>query len=136
MEVSILIAGIALVVSVVSPVLTAISNNRFHLKLMRKEFYHKHRAEVIEGYLSSAGQIIYSASSENLAAFGKFSHEIYLYADASMWDDIKELNEILSPLSQNVYSNKPIDIIYIPRALMLLEKITKAFAAAGVRKDF
>lgn len=133
MEVSIVISGIALAVSVLSPFFTAMLNNRFRLKIMRKQFYHKHRAEVIEGYLSSAGQIIYSGSPESLSAFGKFSHEIFLYADPKMWSDIEKLNTILSPPYQDIHANKPLSVVYVPQALQLLRKITKAFAASGVR---
>ena len=68
-------------------------------KAQNRVFYSQHRAEVIEAFIRSAGQVIKSHTRENYAQFGACSGEIYLYLDEKLWwlvdfirDNIQEEN--------------------------------------------
>lgn len=74
-----ILSGIALVASVLSPVLSTIFTNRHQRKLYDRQFYLEHRAKVIEEYLAATGAVIRDSGDANLADYGKCSGEIYLY---------------------------------------------------------
>lgn len=96
MDLSLLISIVALVLSVLSPVISSIISGLFHYnekKLELKseserrnhEFYEQHRAEVIERYINAAGKASKSFSDGNLQEFGASMGEIYMYVDQSLW---------------------------------------------------
>lgn len=96
MDWSTIIALVALVISVVSPFLTTVLSNRFKQRIRNQDFYDRHRAEVIESFIKSAGAFIKSSSSrETWAEFGANMGEIYLYTDESLWPSLDKLNELL-----------------------------------------
>ena len=119
---SIVIAAIALVVSVLSPIFTAILNNRYQLKLKRIEFNLQHRAEVIEGYIRTAGKATKSPTYENISDFGKYANEIYLYLDDSFWPYLDTINNSL------IFDN----FIY-ETAYQNLQILTKKLSNSSVR---
>jgi hypothetical protein len=91
---SIVISGIALVVSVLSPLLSTIASNRHQRKMNRMEFFDKHRAEVIEGYLKYAS--IASAMRIGIPnEYFSYYSEIFLYAPEPLIDDIKKIDVLV-----------------------------------------
>ena len=96
---SLIIAIAALLFSVASPVISEWLRGRFSLKqkeldakinreTQNRIFYSQHRAEVIESFIRSAGQVIKSHTRENYAQFGACSGEIYLYLDKKLWGTV------------------------------------------------
>ena len=90
---SLIIAIAALLFSVASPVISEWLRGRFSLKqkeldakinreTQNRIFYSQHRAEVIESFIRSAGQVIKSHTRENC------SGEIYLYLDKKLWGTV------------------------------------------------
>lgn len=95
LEPSIVISAIALVVSVISPVLTTLVNNYQRNKEFEQEFFTKHRAEVIERYINSVGSFARTGDLTFLAEYGKSYGEIFLYVDKSLWPKLDNINELL-----------------------------------------
>lgn len=105
--VALVISISALLFSVLSPIVTAIINGHYSIKekdlAMRSnsakennDFYIKHRAKVIEAYLSAAGRVIYYDDKKASTNFGKCAAEIYLYIDESEWHYIDSINQGIS----------------------------------------
>lgn len=105
--VALIISISALLFSVLSPIVTAIINGHYSIKekdlAMRSnsakennDFYIKHRAKVIEAYLSAAGRVIYYDDKKASTNFGKCAAEIYLYIDESEWHYIDSINQGIS----------------------------------------
>lgn len=105
--VALIISISALLFSVLSPIVTAIINGHYSIKekdlAMRSnsakennDFYIKHRAKVIEAYLSAAGRVIYYDDKNASTNFGKCAAEIYLYIDESEWHYIDSINQGIS----------------------------------------
>ena len=96
---SLLISIIALAVSVLCPVITAWVNNYYQMKFRDKDFFDKHRAEIIEGFLRTAGACTCSETKSNreecLIEYGKYYAEIHFYAPESLWKDLYELHIML-----------------------------------------
>ena len=95
MDASALAAWIALIVAIISPILTAIINNRHQTKMKKIEMSIASKLKIIEDYLSSAGQIIYhngEASTESCSiAIGR----IYSASPRSLWEKISVLDEMI-----------------------------------------
>lgn len=93
LDLSLVIAIAALVLSALSPLVSALISGLFRIKEKRlelaakqeeqqRDFYYRHRAEVIERYTSSAGRAILSGQYYD---FGNSMGEIYFYVDESLW---------------------------------------------------
>lgn len=99
---TLIVAFLALIFSIISPILTAWITGRYKIKklkisvqekitLQNIEYYEKHKTEVIENFLKSAGQCILNKDNNNLKEFGASIPEIYLYVDESYWKEIDNL---------------------------------------------
>lgn len=62
-SVSLLISFIALAVSIITPGLNTILQNRHELKMYKLRTVEQHRQEVVEAYIRSAGTVIIHATS-------------------------------------------------------------------------
>ncbi len=93
---SLVISIAALILSVLSPVISSIIGGIFHLKEKKMEldaeskrwnheFYEQHRAEVIERYINAVGKAAQIPKADNLLEFGESMGEIYIYVDQSLW---------------------------------------------------
>ena len=86
------IATIALLSAISSPIITAYFNNRYLLKKHDLDFYYSHRSQVIESYLRAVGKYIYSPSHESFAELGVSLSEIFMYTPRDLWPDIEKMN--------------------------------------------
>ena len=90
---SAIISGIALVAAVLSPVITAIVNNTHQSKIDRQRYFDEHRAQVIENYIRSVGELCEDVDREQFRrSYGKNSKEIYLYLPESLWGKIDQID--------------------------------------------
>ena len=105
--VALVISISALLFSILSPIVTAIINGHYSIKEKNltmlsnsakenNDFYIKHRAKVIEAYLSAAGKVVYFNDKKASSNFGKCATEIYLYIDESEWHYIDSINQGIS----------------------------------------
>lgn len=105
-DLSLVIAVAALVLSALSPLITSLIGGIFRLKEksldinerqndQEIEFYYRHRAEVIEQYIKAAGQVIERGSGQNEEKFGATMGEVYLYVDESLWPLLDSITDYI-----------------------------------------
>lgn len=87
---------IALIISVASPIITTLLNNKHQLKLHNAEFYSLHRAEVIEHYLQTIGLLLKNRTPENLEAYNKCFGEIFFYIPEKHWKLIEIIDHSIN----------------------------------------
>lgn len=69
-------AWIALIVAIISPVITTVLNNRFQLKLKDRELMVRRKLDVIEGYLKAVSDASYATGVPTISRSikGSFSY--------------------------------------------------------------
>ena len=130
LNLSLFISVAALVLSVLSPLISALVNVIFRIKEknidiaakqkeQEREFYYQHRAEVIERYISSAGKAIQTDRDQDfVTAMG----EVYIYVDKSLWPLIDNIAQYV--YSDNAFAAKD-DFIELCKALSAEDIRTK-----------
>ena len=93
---SLVIAIAALLVSVLSPTLTAIVNNSHARKMHELEFYQSHRVSAIESFIRSAGRCCGDGAMENFGEHGAHFGEIYMYIPETLWPMVDDINAALA----------------------------------------
>lgn len=93
------ISAILGVSAVISPIATAIINNRYLLKLKKLEYEHQDEKEsffykrgVYEDYLRCAGKCVALATKENLQEYGKIYSLALIYFPENLVKDLEALN--------------------------------------------
>ena len=100
---SIIISGIALVVSVTSPLITSIINNHHQDKVWNREHFSLYRIQAIESYVRSTGIVLKKATSETITAYGDSFGLIFFYAPESTWEKIIQIDRAI--VSRNITSD-------------------------------
>lgn len=95
MDASALAAWIALIVAIISPILTAIINNHHQTKMKKIEMSIASKLKIIEDYLSSAGQIIYHNGEASTESYSIAIGRIYSASPRSLWEKISVLDEMI-----------------------------------------
>ncbi|MEE0211081.1 MAG: hypothetical protein UEP78_03370 [Negativibacillus sp.] len=95
MDASALAAWIALIVAIISPILTAIINNHHQTKMKKIEMSIASKLKIIEDYLSSAGQIIYHNGESDTESYSISIGRIYSASPRSLWEKISILDEMI-----------------------------------------
>lgn len=94
---SVVISGIALVVSVLSPVLTTILTNWHQDKMWARNNYFIHKSDVIEQYVKSTGIALKQQTVDTLETYGSSYGAVFFYAPTEAWPLIEQIdNAILS----------------------------------------
>lgn len=94
-----IVGGAALLLAIASPVITTIANNCYNATVWKLEYYEKHRAEVIETYLKSIGEYIYSPREEAKIKYAQSLGEIFMYVQQEeMRKAIEAVNSALVTL--------------------------------------
>lgn len=105
-DLSLVIAVAALVLSALSPLITSWIGGIFRLKEksldinerqndQEIEFYYRHRAEVIEQYIKATGRVIELDTLNNEEIFGSTMGEVYLYVDESLWPLLDSITDYI-----------------------------------------
>ena len=95
MDASALAAWIALIVAIISPILTAIINNHHQTKMKKIETSIASKLKIIEDYLSSAGQIIYHNGEASTESYSIAIGRIYSASPRFLWEKISLLDEMI-----------------------------------------
>ena len=95
MDASALAAWIALIVAIISPILTAIINNHHQTKMKKIETSIASKRKIIEDYLSSAGQIIYHNGEASTESYSIAIGRIYSASPRFLWEKISLLDEMI-----------------------------------------
>ena len=104
----IIVMGISLLISILTPILTSIINVVHETRMYKRRFYIEHKAEVIEKYISSTGKRILSADSDYAPEYGQHYGEALIYVNKETADKMLELHSILNPYSYD--GKKAVDI--------------------------
>lgn len=89
------LSGIALIISVASPIVTTIVNIWYQNKTRREDYLLHHRANVIEGYLQATGAVIHNYTTENVLLYGQHLGEIYMYISKDHWPTIQKIDSLI-----------------------------------------
>lgn len=95
MDITVIVAMIAAISAIVAPVVTALINNRYQLKLRRIEMYEQKRIEVINEYASAVNSYLNHISTCSGTNFAKYKQTIFLYAPHSAWSIIEKMNNYI-----------------------------------------
>ena len=92
---SCIVSVCALVASIFSPVFVTFLNNRFQSKKEERDFYQRHRCEVIERYLQCTARFMYDKSINSSASseYGSSLAEIYMYVPSDLWTHIDKMSQ-------------------------------------------
>ena len=91
-----IMACITTVSAIAAPIITALINNRFQLKLKQLEIYEKKRIEVINRYVSSVSSYVTKPSSSSEDDLFVIMNSVFLYAPPKVWKDISNLNSLIN----------------------------------------
>lgn len=101
-DLTISISVIVALCAIISPILTAIINNRYQLKLKRIELsqqeyqdtilYHRN---VYENYLKYAGRCIYFSDADAMKEYGEYYYSALMYASSDIQTDMIKANELM-----------------------------------------
>lgn len=101
-DLTISISVIVALCAILSPILTAIINNRYQIKIKRMELsqqeyrdsvlYHRN---VYENYLKHAGRCIYFADQEALKDYGEYYYSALMYAPHDLQSDMIKANWLM-----------------------------------------
>lgn len=87
--------GIALIVAIISPILTAIINNHHQTKMKKIEMSIASKLKIIEDYLSSAVQIIYHNGEASTESYSIAIGRIYSASPRFLLEKISLLDEMI-----------------------------------------
>lgn len=131
-DLTLIVAIAALVLSIISPFVSAWINGYYRIKekeldasaenkRYHRQFYETHRAEVIERYISAASSRIASDNIESEANYLSAMSEVYLYLDKSLWKFVHDVNSGIDTNDDSL-------------AISSLLSLCKNLARNGVRK--
>lgn len=96
------IPAIVTLCAILSPMLTAIINNRYQIKLKRMELsQQEHRnstlyyRSIYENYLKYAGRCIYHSDQDALKEYGEFYYSALMYAPPDIRSDMIAANTLM-----------------------------------------
>lgn len=92
---SLVIAVAALLVSVLSPTLTSLVNNRHTQKMIELDFDQNHRIAAIESYIHAVGLCCGNGTMDSFGEYGAHVGEIYLYLPESLWPLVDKIGDAL-----------------------------------------
>lgn len=92
---TIIVACITAISAIIAPIITAIVNNRYQLKMKCLELYEEKRISTINQYISYISCYLNRVSTSSLIEMGTILNSIYLYTPKKLWKDISKLNECI-----------------------------------------
>ena len=113
----IIISVCALVLSIISPVLSAWLNGRYRIKEKKldlmasrekdlREVQVRHKMEVIEEYVRAVGELSKYDNLNKEVAYGAVSGQIYLYVDKKYWPLLADISEAIKCNNLHLISDK------------------------------
>lgn len=109
LDLTISISVIVALSAIISPILTAIINNHYQLKIKQMELTQQkqsnpilYQRKIYEKYLKYAGRCIYSADQDALKKYGEYYYLTLMYAPHSIKIGMTQANECIL---ENDYKN-------------------------------
>ncbi len=107
-DLTISISVIVALCAIISPILTAIINNRYQLKLKRIELSQQEYLETIlycrniyENYLKYTGRCIYHSDTDALKEYGEYYYSALMYAPSDIRTDMINANNLIMEYKYN-----------------------------------
>ncbi|MBE6693414.1 MAG: hypothetical protein E7589_01430 [Ruminococcaceae bacterium] len=101
------IAAIALLSTIIGPILTATITAIHESMMYKKRFHIEHKFEAIERYLHAAGRYAFCLDYDDLKDWGDAVSEIFMYTPPEFWEDIQNLNTLINAKSNaTTYASK------------------------------
>lgn len=101
-DLTISISVIVALCAIVSPIFTAIINNRYQIKIKRLELSRQeysdsvlYRRNIYENYLKHAGRCIYHSDLDALKDYGEFYYAALMYAPDDLQKDMISANSLI-----------------------------------------
>ena len=101
-DLTISISVIVALCAIISPILTAIINNRYQIKIKRIELTQQERRDFVlyhrniyENYLKYAGRCIYFADQDALKDYGEYYYSALMYAPHDIQTDMINANRLM-----------------------------------------
>lgn len=123
-DLTVSISVILALAAIISPILTALINNRHHTKIRKMEMQQQtyentilHKRTVFENYLKVAGKCIYYSDTSSLKEYGEFYFHALMYAPPELRNDMiaanqkmqnydwEEASEIIEKISAKISDN-------------------------------
>lgn len=86
------LSGAALLLSIASPIITALINAHAQKEERETEFYLRRKAEVIENYVRHTSAFLWVKNTDNREKYGAAYGEIMLYVTGDVRNAIQKLN--------------------------------------------
>ena len=100
---AIIISAVAVLSTIIGPMITAKITCEHEEKMYRKRFLTEHQHEAIERYLQTVGRYAFGENYEDLKDLGNAVSEIFMYTPPELWDDIKNINKQLMDFADSSY---------------------------------
>lgn len=101
-DLTVTISVIIALCAIISPIFTAIINNRHQIKMKKLELKQKEYEDTVmyernlyENYLKYAGRCIYYADSEALKDYGEYYFSALMYAPPGLQHEMIEANKLM-----------------------------------------
>jgi hypothetical protein len=99
LELSFTITAIVALMSLLSPIITTLLNNRHQLKIRKLELDQKqsentvlYMRNIFENYVSALGKLPAYPTNEALAEYGKYYSLAYMYLPENLQSDMSDIN--------------------------------------------
>lgn len=104
---AITISAIAVISTVIGPVLTAAITCLHESSMYKKRFLTEHEHEAIEKYLRTVGRFAFGEHYDDQKDLGEAISEIFMYAPEELWTDIQKVNkDIISLLEIKSHNDR------------------------------
>jgi len=99
-DLTVTISVIVALAAIISPILTAIINNRYQLKLKKMELLQQeyercvlYKRDILESYLQHAGNCIVHSSHDSLHKYGEFYLRALMYVPDNLYSQMIDANQ-------------------------------------------
>lgn len=95
-----IIAGIALVSSILSPIIVSVINNRFQIKRDVLIPHEKRKIEIYENYLQCVGKRLYYKLNAYEEEYAALYSTVWLYIPKEHQEKVEKMNSLLADLGK------------------------------------
>ena len=127
-DLTVTISVIVALCAIVSPIATAIINNRYQLKLRKMDIYQKtlentmlYKRSIFENYLKYAGRCIFHSDVNALKDYGEYYLLALLYAPIELHTEMKKINVLM--LEKHWSEASPLFEVLTPKIYDVIQKL-------------
>jgi hypothetical protein len=102
LDLSFTITAIVALISLISPIITTLLNNRHQLKIRKLELAQKHNENTVlymrnifENYVSALSKVSSYATVESITEYGKYYSLAYMYLPENLQSEMSKINKLV-----------------------------------------